>query len=151
MRHSREGVRSRKAKKRAARPKRAAKPKRKAVARSRAGKSARAATPAKRKKALKTKPSKPQRLRRGTTESGLRLLPDARGLGPESGGQSGDLEALSRLEDDDSESVEELVEEGQAFEAGVISGVEEADAGTREVRTREVPVDDVPQEYLDED
>jgi hypothetical protein len=51
----------------------------------------------------------------------------------------------------DSESVEELVEEGQAFEAGVVSGVEEAEDSTGKVRTREVPVDDVPEEYLDED
>jgi hypothetical protein len=72
--------------------------------------------------------------------------------GPESGGQSGDIQGLSRAELADSESVEELVEEGQAFEAGVISGVENApDADESEVKTREVPEDDVPQEYLDED
>jgi hypothetical protein len=75
-----------------------------------------------------------------------------RGLGPESAGQSGDTEGLSRSEYADSESVEELVEEGQAFEAGVVSGVENApDPDQGEVRTREVPEDDVPQEYLDED
>ncbi len=75
-----------------------------------------------------------------------------RGLGPESGGQSGDTEGLSRAELADSESVEELVEEGQAFEAGVIEGIEDApDADEGEVRTREVPEDDVPEEYLDED
>jgi len=45
--------------------------------------------------------------------------------------------------------VEELVEEGQAFEADVIDAVENAPDG--EVRTREVPEDDVPEEYLDED
>jgi hypothetical protein len=73
----------------------------------------------------------------------------ARGLGPEAAGQSGDIEGLSREALADSESVEELVEEGQAFEAGVISGVEDAPEG--EVRTREVPTDDVPDEYLDED
>ena len=74
------------------------------------------------------------------------------GLGPESGGQSGDTEGLSEEESVDSESVEELVEEGQAFEAGVISGVENApNADEGGVRTRQVPVDDVPQEYLDED
>ncbi len=74
------------------------------------------------------------------------------GLGPEAGGQSGDIEGLSEDEIADSESVEELVEEGQAFEAGIISGVENApDADQGEVRTRQVPVDDVPQEYLDED
>ncbi len=49
-----------------------------------------------------------------------------RGLGPEAGGQSGDTEGLSGAELADSESVEELVEEGQAFEAGVVSGVENA-------------------------
>ena len=75
-----------------------------------------------------------------------------RGLGPESGGQSGDAEGLSRAEVADSESVEELLEEGQAFEAGIVSGVENApDADKGGVRTRQVPEDDVPQEYLDED
>ena len=69
-----------------------------------------------------------------------------------SGGQSGDLQGLSNVETADSESVDELVEEGNAFEAGIVSGVEEAGRrGTREVRTREVPEDDVPEEYLDED
>jgi len=78
--------------------------------------------------------------------------PSRRGLGPESAGQSGDTEGLSRDEVADSESVEELVEEGQAFEAGVVSGVENApDADQGEVRTRQVPEDYVPQEYLDED
>jgi hypothetical protein len=73
-------------------------------------------------------------------------------LGPESGGQSGDNEGLSEIASADSESVEELVEEGQAFEAGVISGVEDApDADQGGVRTRQVPVDDVPPEYRDED
>lgn len=75
-----------------------------------------------------------------------------RGLGPEAGGQSGDIEGLSRAEMADSESVEELVEEGQAFEAGIVDGVENApDADEGGVRTRQVPEDDVPQEYLDED
>lgn len=75
-----------------------------------------------------------------------------RGLGPEAGGQSGDTEQISREEIADSESVEELLEEGQAFEAGVVEGVENApDADEGEVRTREVPEDDVPEEYLDKD
>jgi hypothetical protein len=73
-------------------------------------------------------------------------------LGPDSGGQSGDLQGLSNLEGADSESVDELIEEGNTFEAGVVSGVEDADnAEGREVHTREVPEDDVPGEYLDED
>lgn len=66
--------------------------------------------------------------------------------------QSGDLEGLSRTEQADSESVEELVEEGNIVEAGAVAGVEEADAqDTREVHTHEVPEDDVPDEYLDKD
>ncbi len=65
---------------------------------------------------------------------------------------SGDLQGLSNLERADSESVDELLEEGNAFEAGVVSGVEEAgERGDKEVRTREVPEDDVPGEYLDQD
>ena len=37
--------------------------------------------------------------------------------------------------------IDELLEEGNTFEAGVVAGVEDSkDAGTREVRTREVPV-----------
>jgi hypothetical protein len=73
-------------------------------------------------------------------------------LGPGSGGQSGDLQGLSNVEDADSESVDELVEEGNAFEAGIVTGVEDAGRqGTKEVTTREVPEDDVPDEYLDQD
>jgi len=69
-----------------------------------------------------------------------------------SGGDSGDLQGLSNRERADSESVDELLEEGNALEAGVVSGVEEADdADEQEVRTREVPEDDVPDEYLDQD
>lgn len=69
-----------------------------------------------------------------------------------SGAGSGDLQRLSRREDVDSESVEELVEEGNVFEAGVVRGVEEADAADEsEVRTHELPEDDVPGEYLDKD
>ena len=66
--------------------------------------------------------------------------------------QSGDLQGLSRVEGADSESVDELLEEGNAFEADVVSGVESADnADGQEVHTHEVPEDDVPGEYLDED
>lgn len=66
--------------------------------------------------------------------------------------QSGDLQGLSKRERADSESVDELLEEGNAFEAGIVEGVEEADeAEERGVETREVPEDDVPEEYLDKD
>src|SRR3989442_9624054 len=73
-----------------------------------------------------------------------------RGLGSASGGQSGDTQGLSRKEDADSESVEELLEEGQSFEAEAVSGVENAkDPDQGEVTTSEVPEDDVPLEYTD--
>ena len=72
--------------------------------------------------------------------------------GADAFGQSGDLEGLSHAEQADSESVDELVEEGNVFEAGAVAGVEEADdQDTREVHTHEVPEDDVPDEYLDKD
>jgi len=75
------------------------------------------------------------------------------GLGPDSAGQSGDLQGLSDVADADSESVEQLVEEGQAMEAGIIDGVEEdRDSDTTpEVRVHERPEDDVPPEYLERD
>ena len=74
-----------------------------------------------------------------------------RGLGADSAGQSGDIQGLSRREIADSESVTELAEEGQDYEAGIINGIENApDADQGEVRTREVPEDDVPEEYQQE-
>jgi hypothetical protein len=77
-----------------------------------------------------------------------RTSPRGRGVGAGAAGQSGDIQGISRKEDVDSESVEELAEEGQDFEAEVISGVEEAlDPDEGEVRTHEVPEDDVPREY----
>ena len=69
-----------------------------------------------------------------------------------SGRQSGDLQGLSRAERADSESVEELVEEGNIAEASAVAGVEESDnEEEREVHTHEMPEDDVPEEYLDEE
>jgi hypothetical protein len=66
--------------------------------------------------------------------------------------QSGDLQGLSNVENVDAESVDELLEEGNAFEAGIVSGVEDSrNREGKEVRTRQVPEDDVPQEYLDEE
>ncbi len=67
-------------------------------------------------------------------------------FGPGSAGQSGDLQGL------DSEEVTELLEEGQSFDAGIISGIEDAPpADEGDIRTREVLEDDVPLEYLDEE
>ena len=65
-------------------------------------------------------------------------------------GQTGDLQGLSDEAKADSESVDELLEEGQAFEAEAIEAVEDApDADVAEVTTKELPEDDVPEEYLD--
>ena len=72
------------------------------------------------------------------------------GQGARAGEQSGDLQGLSNVQGADSESVDELLDEGNAFEADVVKGVEDAgDADEGEVRTHEVPQDDVPGEYLD--
>lgn len=65
-----------------------------------------------------------------------------------SGGQAGSLEGLSDVAEADSESVDELLEEGNAFEAEAIEGVEDApDADQGEVKTHERPEDDLPEEY----
>ena len=72
--------------------------------------------------------------------------------GPGSAGQGGATQQISDAAMADSESVEELAEEGNAFEADVIYGVEHAgDSRVSEVITHEVPEDDVPGEYLDND
>jgi len=64
----------------------------------------------------------------------------------------GDLQGISMRDRADAESVGELLEEGQTLEAEAVQGVEDAlDADQGEVRTREVPEDDVPDEYLDND
>jgi hypothetical protein len=74
------------------------------------------------------------------------------GLGAQSGEQSGDLQGLSNIPGSDSESVDELLEEGNAFEAEVVKGVEDAEgADEGEVRTHEVPRDHVPGEHLDKE
>jgi hypothetical protein len=71
--------------------------------------------------------------------------------GPGSAGQSGDTQGLADEAEAGSESVRELVEEGQSFEAEVISGVEDApEPDVAEVHTTEVPEDDVPSEYLED-
>jgi hypothetical protein len=71
-------------------------------------------------------------------------------LGARSGGQSGDLQGLSNVQGADSESVDELLEQGNAFEADVVKGVEDAgNADEGEVRSHEGRQDDVPGKYPD--
>jgi hypothetical protein len=132
-------------------------------------KSARKATPAKSvkklaKKAHKKSPAAPVRAKAGaakakTTSPSTKPVRERReGVDETLPGtrrapaQSEDLRGVSRAERADSESGDELLDEGNTFEAGVVSGVEEADsADEREVHTREFPEDDVPEEYLDKD
>ncbi len=72
------------------------------------------------------------------------------GLGPGSAGQSGDTQGLPNEASADSESVVELVESGQYMEAELVDAIEQAsDPDVREVHTRQVHENDVPQEYLD--
>jgi hypothetical protein len=71
------------------------------------------------------------------------------GLGARLGQQWGDLQGLSNVQGSDSESVDELLEEGNSLEVGVVKGAEDAEhADETEVRNHEVPQDDVPGEYL---
>jgi|SRR5579864_337073 len=103
------------------------------------------------KSAARKKTSGKKQARRGNPRAGAA---EFLGEGPvsRSGEQSGDLQGLSRSETVNSESVDELVEEGNAFEADAVIGVEDAESDEpREVRTHEVPEDDVPEEYLDKE
>jgi hypothetical protein len=125
--------------------------KRKKAARQGARKKLTSKIAAVRHKSLNRKTSKKKRKVRGKPAL-VDLAPfETRGLGARSGGQAGDVQGLSGVEGAASESVEELLEEGNAYEAEVVKGVEEADrADEMEVETHEVPKDDVPEEYRDE-
>ncbi|MFI5057124.1 MAG: hypothetical protein ACHQLQ_02980 [Candidatus Acidiferrales bacterium] len=129
-------TRKKKKRAKAARRKKAT-PKKKAAGKKKAGK--------------KKKLGKKKTRGRGKSEIVDTLVFEPKGLGPRSGGQSGDLQGLSELESAGSESVGELLEEGNAFEAEVVKGVEDVpDADEEEVVTHEVPEDDVPEEYREE-
>jgi hypothetical protein len=106
----------------------------------------------KKKSAAKKKPVAKKTTRRRAEVINPVTPSGRRGLGAASGGQSGDTQGLSRRSYDDSESVEELLEEGQYAEAEAVSGVENArDADQGDVRTTQFPEDDVPEEYQNED
>jgi hypothetical protein len=157
-----------KSKKKQAKPKKSASPKKslkKKLAKGRvaprkkaAKKKAAPKKPVAKKKAAGKKPAArtvaaaPVRKVRRKGQGSNPLTSPRRGSGPDAGGQSGDLQGLSIREGVDSESVSELIEEGNAFEADVVKGVEDAgNADEAEVHTHEVPEDDVPGEYLDKD
>ena len=74
-------------------------------------------------------------------------------VGSDSGGQSGDAQGLSDIEEANEESVEELADTDQAFEADVVQGVEDAgDHPEKEVRSHEDKNyrrdDDIPPENV---
>jgi hypothetical protein len=97
------------------------------------------------KKAAKKRP-------RGKADSAELAGYQRKGLGSFTGGQSGDIQGISGRAGIDSESVTELLEEGQTFEAEAVAGVENAaDPDVSEVVTHQVPEDDVPEEYQDKD
>ena len=83
-------------------------------------------------------------------ESGVEPTSESDVEAGDEGGQSGDEEGLPDEPEADSESVEELVDEGQAFEAEVVDGVENAplaDKGERIIHERpETPNENVPDE-----
>jgi hypothetical protein len=104
------------------------------------------------KKANKAKPRPADRKLRGRPNEAELVSYGQRGLGARSAGQAGDTQGIAAGADVDSESVEELLEEGQSFEAELVDAVENApepDQGS--VRTREVSEDDVPEEYREHD
>jgi hypothetical protein len=101
------------------------------------------------KKAPKETPKK--RIPGKAENIGVVAYEDA-GFRARAGGQSGDTQGLSGMADAESESVKELLEEGQSFEAEVVQGVENVpDADEGEVRTHEVPEDDVPDDFIGKD
>jgi hypothetical protein len=105
-------------------------------------------TPAKKFRKNKAAGKKSTVRKRAGTQSTIGVRTSRTG----SGRQAGDLQGLSNVERADSESVDELLEEGNAFEGEAVMGVEQADdADEKEVRTHEVPEDDVPDEYLDKE
>lgn len=129
-----------KAKKKAAAPKKSAARKR----------SARAKRPTAARRAAR-RPRR-SRVRPGIGgNAGPITLPDRPGFGPSAAGQAGDIEDLPDTATVDSESVEELAAEGQDFEAEVVDAVQNApDPDESEVKTRELPEDEVPEEYEDD-
>lgn len=111
------------------------------------GKSTRAKSKPAGSKVAKSKPTRSARVNTTVVRSDPTTRAGAVAVEP-----TEDFQGLSRTEQADSESIDELVEEGNVFEAGAVAGVQRADdEDEREVHTREFPEDDVPEEYLDKD
>jgi hypothetical protein len=105
-----------------------------------------------RKKPVRKKPVRRKRTSRRAPELATAGALENKRINSRGAGSSGDNQKLSQVEDVDSESVEELIDEGQSYEAAAISGVEDAlDPDQGEVTTKQVPEDDVPEEYKEKD
>lgn len=99
-----------------------------------------------------SKKKAPSKRPRGKANSAELVEYPRKGLGASTGGQSGDIQGLSGAVGADSESVRELLEEGQTLEAEAVAGVENAaDPDVSEVVTHQYPEDDVPEEYREKD
>lgn len=81
---------------------------------------------------------------RSSTSLPNEAAPMSKGPGSRAAGQSGDIEGLSDSESVDSESVAELVEEGQDFEAELVGAVENAPEPDEGELDAEIPKDDDP-------
>ncbi len=105
----------------------------------------------KKRTARRKKRARRKRPQRASTAMSV-AAPVRKGLGPNAGGQSGDVQGLSEDAGADSESVSELAEEGQEYEAEIVGAVENVpDADRGPVRSRQAREDDVPPEYLEKD
>lgn len=128
--------------------------KKKAASRKRAPKkkTAKKLTAGRRPSSSRKKTSASRRAARKPSRTRRAAPGDQEPVSPRTGAQSGDLQGLSDVETADSESVDELLEEGNALEADAVAGVEHADdEEEREVHTHEISEDDVPDEYRNQD
>src|ERR1700686_3620849 len=122
----------------------------KKVAKKPARKKAMVKTKAAAKQTVRGKKAAPPKKRvRGKSEVVGSVAFEPAGLGARSGGQSGDLQGLSDRGRASSESVDELLEEGNAFEAEIVKGVKDApDADGGEGGTHQRPPErDWPQDF----
>lgn len=116
-------------------------PKKKTV--SKRKKPVKAKSKSKAKKSAKNRARKlARRPRRSSAAAPNQAFPTIKGGGSRTAGQSGDTEGLSDTESVDSESVEELVEEGQDFEAELVDSVANAPDPDEAELDAEVPAED---------
>lgn len=100
-------------------------------------KSARTSARSERQRARKNQRARRANLSRGLDSGSAQVIAESEPERSMAAGQSGDIENLSAIEDADSESVQELAEEGQDYEAEIVEGVERAsDQPGRRMRVR---------------